>query len=111
MFDGLSCDDVLTKLNAARIPAVKLHRFWDLYEDEEVRAAGLVRTTVDPAFGIVDHVGTPYHASWVNAGEGAPVPLPGQHSREVMREMGYTSAHVATLIERGAVLEGSGWVD
>jgi crotonobetainyl-CoA:carnitine CoA-transferase CaiB-like acyl-CoA transferase len=100
---SVDCRSLLATLAAADIPAVRVARTGDLYEDPEIRAAGLVRTAADRNFGIVDRVGAAYYTTWRNETEDEAVPLPGEHSSELLKELGFGSSEVRDLIRKQVV--------
>ncbi len=106
-FATKTCESLIAEFRQAGIAAERVRRLWELFDDEEVRASGLIRTTSDPQFGTVEHVGAAYYASWTKSDEARYIPLPGQHSRQILKEAGYTRAEIARLVRSGVVMDGS----
>jgi crotonobetainyl-CoA:carnitine CoA-transferase CaiB-like acyl-CoA transferase len=100
-FATRSADDWAELLDGAGVPAGKIRGVLDAIE--AVTAAGRdPRVTVDhPTIGALDLIGSPIRADGMPAPT-AP-PLLGQHSREVLSELGVDAAELEALIERGAV--------
>jgi crotonobetainyl-CoA:carnitine CoA-transferase CaiB-like acyl-CoA transferase len=100
-FATRSADDWAELLDGAGVPAGKIRGVLDAIE--AVTAAGRdPRVTVDhPTIGALDLIGSPIRTDGMPAPT-AP-PLLGQHSREVLSELGVDAAELEALIERGAV--------
>jgi crotonobetainyl-CoA:carnitine CoA-transferase CaiB-like acyl-CoA transferase len=85
-------------LRAAGIPAGPVYRMDQVFADPQVQALGMVRR---PAGGTTPVVRGPI---WVD-GVPSPVTLPppdlGEHSTQVLAELGYTEAEIAELHRRG----------
>jgi crotonobetainyl-CoA:carnitine CoA-transferase CaiB-like acyl-CoA transferase len=88
-------------LDAAGIPAGRVNDYGQVFEDPQVRQrevlvevehprAGRTRTTRNPV--LFDHDGPAISR---------PAPLLGEHTAEVLAELGYTEARIADLLARG----------
>ncbi|GAB3433951.1 CaiB/BaiF CoA transferase family protein [Actinophytocola sediminis] len=90
-------------LRAAGIPAGPVYRMDQVFADPQVSALGMVTETPLPGGGSTPLVRGPI---WVN-GEPAQVTLPppdlGEHSAEVLAELGYLEEQIADLQKRGIV--------
>jgi crotonobetainyl-CoA:carnitine CoA-transferase CaiB-like acyl-CoA transferase len=75
----------------------------DFRYDPYVRQAGLIITRQHPERGNVDHLGTPAHLSGTPMHLGAPTPVPGGQTREILHEIGYSATQIAHYIASGAV--------
>jgi crotonobetainyl-CoA:carnitine CoA-transferase CaiB-like acyl-CoA transferase len=106
-FSAEPVDVWLERLRVAGVPAVRAEENYSLrfVDDPMLAGAGLVVTYDHPEFG---HVRQPAGlASFGVAPQPAtrPAPLIGQHTSEILAELGYDVAQIASLLERGAAVE------
>ena len=90
-------------LNEAGVPAGPVYRVDETFADPQVRHLDLVAGVDHPVLGRMDLVRSP-----VTAGEDvrtvrSPSPEPGQHTDEVLGELGVTPAELRDLRARGVV--------
>lgn len=99
-------DEWLALLELADIPVMPMHTVDSLMTDPHIRAVGLVEDTQHPSEGAIRTVGTA--ASWSVSQPAASRPAPriGQHSVEILREIGYGPEEVSALIAQGALVDG-----
>jgi crotonobetainyl-CoA:carnitine CoA-transferase CaiB-like acyl-CoA transferase len=71
--------------------------------DPELRATGTVRISQHPQFGEVREIGGMLRFSRSAAGTNAPPPLPGEHTRAVLAELGSTPEEIETLFHEKVV--------
>ncbi|MBI1396737.1 MAG: CoA transferase [Betaproteobacteria bacterium] len=98
----------MTALDAADIPAMPMHDIDALARDEHLLATGFVREVEHPTEGRLLETGAPAQFSDTPAAPGRrPAPRLGEHSAEVLRELGYDDAGIARLAASGAVVLAS----
>lgn len=76
----------------------------DLLDDPQVRHEGLVIGVNDSRAGLMEQMGPAIVFGGAPAGLPGPAPLPGQHSDEVCRELGFSPDEIASLRRAGAIL-------
>jgi crotonobetainyl-CoA:carnitine CoA-transferase CaiB-like acyl-CoA transferase len=90
---------------AAGIWAGPVYGYADLLTDPQVRHNGTFVTYDHPTEGTVTTPGFPYRFSATPPRIDRGAPLTGEHSREVLREIGLSDAEVDALLGDGTVVE------
>ncbi|HEV2790049.1 MAG TPA: CoA transferase, partial [Solirubrobacterales bacterium] len=72
-------------------------------DSELVRARGMVVELEQPELGTVRQLGTPVKMSRTPADPTRPAPAFGEHTHEVLAEVGYSEDEIAAMKESGAV--------
>ena len=93
----------LTALEAAGVPAGPIYTLDEVYADPQVRARDMVVETEHPTAGRVRNIGIPVKLSETPGAFRRPAPALGEHTDEVLRELGVSDARAAELRESGAV--------
>lgn len=75
-----------------------------IFSDARLLDLGIVRQSHHAKFGTITELGTMYRMSRSRLGNARPAPEPGQHTREILGELGYEDERIDALIERGAVV-------
>jgi len=101
---GRTTADALAALERAQIPAGPVYSPEQALQDPHVRAAGLMREVDFPGLPIPAPISeTPVRFSATPAGVRARAPRLGEHSDEILRELGYGAAEIAELRASGVV--------
>ena len=96
-------DTCHAELEAIGIPAGPLNTFEDVFAMEQVQERGLLKALDHPTAGRIRYVGNPVRFSATMAEDGRHPPLHGEHTEEVLGELGLSAEEVATLRAAGAV--------
>jgi len=91
----------LERLTAADIPATPMRRLEDLVEDEHLRATGFLSPAEHPSEGRIRVVGMPTTWSRTQPNAATPAPRLGEHSREILREAGYSDEDIEGFASEG----------
>lgn len=92
-----------TLLDTVDIPNMPMNSLDDLLQNPQLRATGFVYDAVHPSEGAIHGIGHPTRWSATPpARTQSPAPRLGEHTRSLLREVGYTSEQVDLLIEKGA---------
>jgi crotonobetainyl-CoA:carnitine CoA-transferase CaiB-like acyl-CoA transferase len=90
----------LDLFEANGLPCGPINNYEQVFADPHVRARDLVRETDHPTLGRIPTIGAPVKMSLTPPVAGRPAPLLGQHTREVLREVGYRDDEIATIVAR-----------
>ncbi len=95
-------DHWLRRMRAAGVPAGAVRELADALASEEIAARGTITRIAHPKLGDVPNIGSPMRL------EGTPIvapvaaPLLGQHTAEVLDQVGYSPERIAGLATAGA---------
>ena len=93
----------LDALEKVGVPGGPINDIADVYADPQVQARQMMVEMEHPQAGRVRNIGIPVKLSDTPAEIRRPAPTLGQHTDEVLSELGYTPAEIAALRESGAV--------
>ncbi len=90
-------------LNAAGVPCGPVHGVADVFRDPQIAAQEMVLEVPHPGRGIVRMLGFPMKLADTPCRVRRPAPEPGEHTEEVLAELGYSEAAQAALRAAGVV--------
>jgi crotonobetainyl-CoA:carnitine CoA-transferase CaiB-like acyl-CoA transferase len=93
----------LERLDAADVPCAPIVRRSEIIHNEQVVARGLIVEIDQPMVGKVRQPKPAARFALNEAGIGGPAPRIGEHSHQVLLELGYDEAAIARMIEAKAV--------
>jgi crotonobetainyl-CoA:carnitine CoA-transferase CaiB-like acyl-CoA transferase len=80
-----------------------VHSVGEALNHPQTRARGMVVELAHPQAGPTRALGCPIHFSATPTRIDRPAPMLGEHTREVLREVGYGDAEIDALAARGVV--------
>ena len=93
----------LERLDAADVPCAPILRRGEIIHNEQVVARGIIEEFDQPSVGRVRQP-KPAAIFEVNAASiGGPAPRVGEHSRDVLRDLGYSDSAIDTMVTSKAV--------
>jgi crotonobetainyl-CoA:carnitine CoA-transferase CaiB-like acyl-CoA transferase len=95
--------DWLARLEAAGIPAGPVLSIAEMLAHPQTRARDMVVETQSPTLGTVSAIGLPIKLSDTPGGSRGPAPMLGEHTREVLAELGYEAAEIEAFYAAKAV--------
>ncbi len=103
---GATTAEWVARFEAASIAAGPIYEFDEVFQDPQVRHLGLVTELEQPGFGPVRMLDFPFAASATPAKVSRPAPRLGEHTAEVLRELGLPPAEIERLATGGIVALG-----
>ncbi len=91
------------RLAAAEIPYSLVANVNDIVEDEQLEAIGMFRELDDPRYGRLRTVDSPMLVEGETKAPPRPAPELGEHTGDLLRELGLEAQEIASLAEAGAV--------
>jgi formyl-CoA transferase len=102
---SLTTDEVIKRLDEAGVPCGPIATVDKVFENEQVLHTGQKRAINHPNAGEIVLAGFPYEFSDAElAIERAP-PMLGEHTREILAEIGYGDAEINRMIDAGSAAE------
>jgi crotonobetainyl-CoA:carnitine CoA-transferase CaiB-like acyl-CoA transferase len=95
--------EVWAEAQRARVLCGPLFSVEELYADDHFRERGFWQTTEHAVLGSVEIPGRPFVMAASPWPVPAPAPLLGQHTQEVLQEVGYSDAEIAQFAASNAV--------
>jgi crotonobetainyl-CoA:carnitine CoA-transferase CaiB-like acyl-CoA transferase len=93
----------ISVFEAEGVPVGPVNKTSDMVADPQVKAREMVIEVEHPKAGRVKAIGHPVKFSETRAGQTRPSPLLGQHTREVLKDLGYDDARIDELAREGAI--------
>ena len=103
---GRSSAEWLRAFEAAGVPAGPVNQIGDMLVDPQVAAREMVIEVDHPRAGRTRALGMPIKFSEGRGDLTRPAPLLGQHTREILGQLGYAAQEIEALHQGGAVLLG-----
>ena len=103
IFSTKTTDEWVAAFDAAGVPCGPVRYTAELFDDPQVKAMELLRTFDHAVLGPVVMANSPLRMSGGETGTRLPSPALGQHTREVLRELGFADDEIEGLIAAKAV--------
>lgn len=102
-FQEYTTAELVAKLEAASVPCGPIYNVAEALSQPQVAEYGLCRKVPHPTLGEVEMLGFPYELSATPCEIRLPPPLLGQHSEEVLMELGYSPEQSRQILEQQAL--------
>jgi crotonobetainyl-CoA:carnitine CoA-transferase CaiB-like acyl-CoA transferase len=103
LFSEWERDRLIAALDAAGVPCGPINTVADVFKDPQVKARGLLRQVPHPSGVDVPQVISPIRFAEASMELRAAPPLLGEHSDDILAELGYAAADIAALRTAGVV--------
>jgi crotonobetainyl-CoA:carnitine CoA-transferase CaiB-like acyl-CoA transferase len=90
-------------MNAAGVPAGEINDIGQVFDNPQVHHLGLAQPVKSQERGDTHVVGQPILMSRTPSSIVVPSPMAGQHSSEILKELGYSNADISELKAQGAI--------
>lgn len=102
-FGAMTTAEVVDSLRAHGVPVAPVHEIDDVCDDPQIRHNGKVRESSHPVYGAFRGVRPAAEFAVTPPGDGDAPALRGEHSEEILAELGLSAERVAELIAGGIV--------
>ena len=103
VFAGKTADEWLALFEKNGIPCGPIFSVAEVLEHPQIRAREMVVERPHPKLKSVKMTGVPVKLSGTPGEAGEAPPLLGQHTEDVLRDLGYSSDRIASLRQKGVV--------
>src|SRR5437870_2981859 len=93
----------VARSEAAQVAAGPIYEFDEVFEDPQVKHLGLVAEVEQPGYGLARMLAFPVRASATPGAIRRPAPLLGEHTAEVLGELGLPKSEIDRLAAAGVV--------
>ncbi|UYG04122.1 CoA transferase [Halomonas sp. LR3S48] len=98
-----SVDEWIAHLNRAGVPCGRVHDLRETFEDPQVQAQQMKIELDQGKFGRIPTTGFPVKMSEAPAAVHRVVPELGEHTREILRELGVEEVEISAMQARGVI--------
>ena len=99
-----NANDLEALLVEAGVPCSRVNNFQEVFANPQIRARNVIEEVEHPRMGPTPTVRNPVLFDHDGPNIRRPAPMLGEHSEEILRELGYSDAQIADLSKTGAVL-------
>jgi crotonobetainyl-CoA:carnitine CoA-transferase CaiB-like acyl-CoA transferase len=100
---GATTAEWLERFERAQIAAGPVYEFDEVFADPQVKHLGIVAEVEQPGYGTARMLAFPVRASGTPAAIRRPAPLLGEHTAEVLGEIGVSAGEIARLTATGTI--------
>lgn len=105
---GYETEELVALMDAHAVPCSPIQDIGEVAADPQVAAAELIPEAAHPDVPGYREVAIPLRMDGERPRGGLPPPRPGQHTLEILDELGYTDEEARRLLERGVTAASTG---
>jgi len=98
---GATSDYWIEKLNAEGVACGRINNVKEVFEEPQVKHLGILKKVASPRFGEQALVGQPVTLTRTPSTLARPTPRRGEHSEEILREIGFDDGELARMKSTG----------
>ncbi|MEE2058582.1 CaiB/BaiF CoA transferase family protein [Rhodococcus artemisiae] len=102
-FARMTSDEAMALLTPNGVVAGRISTYGEVRKNPDVEASGIFIDVTDPEGAQHTTLGSPWHLSSLPSRSTTGAPGLGQHSAELLTELGYTATQIDTLADSGVV--------
>lgn len=99
-----NANDLEAVLMEAGVPCSRVNNFQEVFDDPHIRARHVIEEVAHPRMGTLRAVRNPVLFDHDGPSIRRPAPLLGEHSAEILREIGYGDAEIESFAKAGTVM-------
>ena len=103
IFEEFTAEELVDHLADHDVPATPVNDLESVFDSPQIAARGMRQTVSHPTAGSIELPGVPMHFSDASTEVRRHPPLLGEHTEEVLHEMGYEDAEIARFRDAGAI--------
>lgn len=101
----LTSGEILAKMNAIGIPCAPVLTVGEMMQDPHVKERGMIVEMEYPCFGKIKVPNIAFRLSKSPGAIKRPAPVVGQHTVEILKEVGYSEEQIKELLAKKVVLQ------
>jgi crotonobetainyl-CoA:carnitine CoA-transferase CaiB-like acyl-CoA transferase len=100
--------DLEAALMAAGVPCARVNDFAEVFDHPQIKARGVVKEVEHPRLGTMRLARNPILFDHGGPEVARPAPTLGEHSEEILKELGYGGGDIQKLVAAGVTKLGAG---